>query len=214
MEELNNTPVQEDFSCKTWNYAEKLNKHTVHHTITVTKTRFTHEEELKEAAQASRTRTDVALKNVNRVNTYYGLSRNIKLVIILALIALFSFAFGIYSLIEESEIAVVAIFIVLALILALVAFLVFKKIRPAFILEIETVIRGQLYDTSYAYGSASVNFSKKKHSLFFYLFLVVVFPVGLFYLIFHSKKNKYKFYMDPQVGNEIIDTIGPLLIDD
>ena len=62
---------------KTWEYTEIANKHVINHTITLTKDRFTHESKINEAAQEMRQRTDVSLKNVNSVNTYYGLTRNI-----------------------------------------------------------------------------------------------------------------------------------------
>ena len=185
---------------KTWNYSEVTNKHVTHHTITLTKDRFTHESEIKETAQAMRERTDVSLKNVNAVTTYYGLSRNIVGAIIAAVFAVLFLVIAIIGFASEDMVVIGVIGIILCLVLALVAYLIFKKIKPSFYLEIETVINnGILRNTSLAYGNANINLGPKK---------------GLFSFLFkRNKSTKYKFVMDPAVGNDIVDTIGPFLFD-
>ncbi len=220
MDEFNvNKPHEEveatSFDTKTWCYSEKNNKHVTNHKLTVSKNRFTHEAQVKEASQAMKQRTDISLKNVNSVNAYYGLSRNIRGTIIAALIAVLAFIGAIAMFASESTVVGVVLIVVAAL-LGLLAWLIYRTIKPAFILEIETLLPpGTAKNNAFAYGSATVSFGKKHHSAFFYLMLVVVWPIGIVYLLTHSraKGNKYKFEMSPEVGNEIVDTLGAFLIE-
>ncbi len=197
MEEINLEKVVS--ATKTWQYNEVTNKHVTHHTITLTKDRFTHEAQINETAQAMRQRTDVSLKNVNSVNTYYGLSRNVIGAVIAGVMAALFFIIAIIGLTGETK-AIGIVGLVFSLGFALIAYLIFKKIKPSFVLEIETIINnGILSSTSLAYGNATVNLGKKK---------------GLLSFLFKRKRsNKYKFEMDPVVGNDIVDTIGPFLFD-
>ena len=219
MEEIimeNIVPSKEKFT-KTWNFVEKQNRHVTHHTFSICGKRFTHQAEIKEASQAMKQRTDFNLDNVKTVNSYYGLSRNIALVVILAVIAAFALIFALVGIGTGGEEAapVSIVFIIIAALLGVVAFLVYKKIKPAFILEIETVIpKGQIVSNRFAYGSATINFGKKKLNPIFYLFLIVCFPIGIIYLLTHNKSNKYIFEMDEATGMEIVDTIGEYLIKD
>lgn len=198
MEEINLENVVP--ASKTWNYSEVTNKHVTHHTITLTKDRFTHESEIKETAQAMRQRTDISLKNVNAVTTYYGLSRNLVGAIIAAVFAVLFLIIAIVGFTSEEMTVLGVVGLIFALILALVAYLIFKRIKPSFYLEIETVINnGILRNTSLAYGNATINLGPKK---------------GIFSFLFRrNKSTKYKFEMDPAVGNNIVDTIGPFLFD-
>ena len=175
------------------------NKHVTHHTITLTKDGFTHESEIKETAQAMRQRTDLSLKNVNSVTTYYGMSRNIIGTIILALLSVLFVIVAIVGFANDTA-AVGVVGLIASIIMALVAYLIFKRIKPSFILEIETIItNGILKTTSLSYGNATIDLGKKK---------------GIFSFLFKRNKSaKYKFEMDPAVGNSIVDTIGPFLFD-
>ena len=212
MEEITTT-IQEELSTRTWNYTEKTNKHVTHHTITVNKKRFTHEAEIKEASQAMRQRTDISLNNVSAVSTYYGLSRNLAAVMICIAFAVAFFILGIVGFVKEAAVLGVIGLILFALMLV-IAYFVYKMIKPAFVLELETYIpQSTLRKHSLSYGSASIDFSKKKHSVIFYVFLIVFFPIGIIYLLTRNTKTKYKFVMEPEVGNNIVDTIGPLLLD-
>ena len=222
MEEIvmENIVPKEKFS-KTWNYVEKQNRHVTHHTISICGKRFSHQAEVREASQAMKQRTDFNLDNVKSVNSYYGLSRNMAAVIICALIAVIAIvaAIGVFAgsaASGEEEMAPVAfVFVIIAALFGVLAFFIYKKIKPAFILEIETVIpMGQIVSNRFAYGSATVDFGKKKHSPIFYLFLIVCFPVGIIYLLTKNKSNKYIFEMDEATGMEIVDTIGAYLIKD
>ena len=212
MEELNinitNEAVRSD--CKTWAYSEKNNKHVTHHEIAITKNRFSHTSEIKEVKQAMKTRTDINIKNVHSVNTFYGLSRNVIAPILLAILAVACIALA--FIIKGT--AALAIFLVLAVLFAGFAIFIFTRIKPSFYLEINTIIpNGTCSSDSLAYGNANVNVGKKRHSILFYLLLIVFFPIGIIYLLKGKKSNKYKFMMDPEVGYEIVDTIGPMLID-
>jgi len=210
--EENNT-VKAEPTCKNWYYTEKNNKHVTYHTISVNKDKFTHISEIKEASQAMRQRTDINVKNVNSVSSYYGLSHNLSGAILCVVFAILSLFAAVFSFL--GKVAVLGIIlIVVAALLGVLAYFVYKKIKPTFVLEIETIVQnGTLKKNSLAYGNAVVDTSKKHHSFFFYLLLVIVFPVGIIYLLSRSKGNKYKFEMDPAVGNEIVDTIGELLIE-
>ncbi len=203
--------TQEQLAVKTWTYSEKNNKHVTHHTITVTKDRFTHEAEVKETSQAMRQRTDLSLKNVNSVSTYYGLSRNMKLFGLLVLAAAILVILAFIQLIEkDGGAAVPIVMILIAATLGVLAYFVYKKVKPSFILELETYVPNSTMKNSvFSYGNATVDFSKKKHSIFFYL---LVFP-ALFSLLASNKSNKYAFVMEPEVGHDIVDTIGPFLLE-
>lgn len=196
MEEINLEKIVP--ASKTWQYKEITNKHVTNHTITLTKDRFTHESQINEAAQAMRQRTDVSLKNVNSVSTYFGLTRNIIGAIIAGIFSLLFFVVSIIGFSNDTTVLGI-IGLVLCFGLAFVAYLVYKKIKPSFVLEIQTIINNGILDTtSLSYGNATMNLSKKK---------------GIFSLFKRNKSNKYKFEMDPAVGNDIVDTIGPFLFD-
>ena len=214
MSELTN--MVQGTASKTWQYTEQTNKHTTHHTITLTKQRFTHEAQIKEAGQAMRQRTDLSLKEVNSVSTYFGLSRNLVATILMVVLAVISVAAAIILLANEAPAVVGIIFFVLAILFGVVAFLIYKKIKPSFTLEIETIIRnGLLKKATLSYGNATVNLDKKKPSPIACLFMIIIFPVGIIYLLTRNNKGgKYKFIMDPEVGNEIVDTIGAFLMDE
>lgn len=220
MEEIFTTQPEaevQDTNSKTWAYSEKNNKHVTKHKITVTKNRFTHEAEISEAAQAMRQRVDISLKNVTSVNAYYGLSRNIRAVIILVLLAVVSLIGGAVAMFSGKALVGIGVaVIVLAALFGFIAWLVYRKIKPAFVLEIDTVLpAGTVKSNALEYGSASTKIGKKRHSLIFYLFLIVFWPLGVLYVLTHrSKGNKYVFEMSPEVGNEIVDTIGAFLIEE
>ena len=68
--------VSSPVPCKTWEYTEKVNLHSIHHTISVNEDKLTHITEIHEAGQAMKKRRDIKLSNVRAVHTYYGFSRN------------------------------------------------------------------------------------------------------------------------------------------
>ena len=211
MEQITNTQNPEH-SVKSWSYSEKAAKHTIYHTISVSKERFTHEQQIKEASQAMRKRTDVSLKNVNSVSSSFGLQRNIKATVILAVLAALAFFIGLIQLFDSTGFGIVLI--ISAVILGALAFLIYRKVKLTFMLEIETVHTGNLKQSGLSYGNTEIDFGKSKHSLLFYLALIVIFPLGIIYLITTTKSNNiYKFEMDAEIGNEIVDTVGAMLIE-
>ena len=214
--EENYTYISEGSSpSKSWSFTEENKKHVTYHTFTIAGKRFSHQAEVREAAHSYRQRTDFNLDNVNSVNSYYGLSRNVVGTAILAILAVAGFAGGIYGLFSDMGPASFAILAVGAL-FALFSYLTYKNASPSFMLEIETVVpQGQLKKQSFAYGNADASFGKKGPGLIGGLFLLIFFPIGILYLISRSNKgNKYKFKMDEQTGLEIVDTIGARLIEE
>ena len=211
-----NTTLTGKQNAKVWEYSEQTNKHTTYHTIIVTKQRFTHEAQIKDAGQAMRQRTDLSLKEVNSVSTYFGLSRNLVATILMALLAALFLVVAIAALATDSSVAIAVVMLVLAILFVVLAILIYKKIKPSFTLEIETIIRnGLLKQSTLSYGNTAVTLDKKKPSLLTYLFMTVVFPIGIIYLLTRkSKGGKYKFIMAPEVGNEIVDTLGAFLMDE
>ena len=203
---------------KTWTFSEKINKHQVHHTLSVEGNRLTHISEVNEVRQQKKERSDIKLSNVRAVHSYYGLSRNILAVIIMAILAFVSFVGAVATFAEgdEDTIAVGIVFLLIAGGLGFLAYWFFKRIKPAFVLEIEMVERAnRVFAEKFAYGSSGISFSKKKLDPITLLIMVVIFPIGLVYLIKNFKGgNKYKFIMDPETGHEIVDTLGEYLIGD
>ena len=195
---------------KTWCYTEKTNKHTIYHTISLTKERYTHESEIKEVSHAMRSRTDIRMKDVHSVNTFYGLSRNIGLAVFMWILAAFFLLAGIGSFLggvaeggsrgNSSGVAMGIIMVVVAAFFGVIGYSIYRRIKPAFMLEINTVLGpGSVQSDGVSYGSIAAalgaNASSKRRGLI-------------------RAKNKYKFEMPPEIGHDIIDTIGPLLIDD
>ena len=236
--EENYTPVNSEATeaklCKSWSFTEKNNKHTTYHTFTIQGKRFSHQTELKEAAQSYRQRTDFNLDNVYAVHSYYGVTRNLVGTIILAVLAVVSAILAIVNFVgggdshspydsyykvapdpapAEFPVAGV-IFLVIAAALAFFAYLVYKKIKPSFILEIQTVIpnNGKIIPQNFTFGTPSVNFGKQAMNPLLMIVLIVLWPIGILYLLTQAKGNKYKFEMDEATGLEIVDTIGAYLI--
>ena len=201
---------------KSWHYTEKTNKHTIYHTISLTKERYTHETEIKHASHAMRSRTDISVKDVHSVHTFYGLSRNIGLAVFMWIIAALFFIFSIMQFASGAESngegsgAVFGIvLLVVAALFGLIGYLIFRRIKPAFMLEINTVLGlGQIQNNGVSYGSvaAALGSAPKKRGFFSALFA----PIRKLF----SGKAKYKFEMPPEVGHDIVDTIGPLLIEE
>ena len=200
---------------KTWVYSEKLNKHTVHHTLSVQGDRLTHVSEVKEAARAMKQRSDIRLSDVRTVNSYYGLSRNLIGVIILGILSAMCLFGAIAIMAEEGGIAGGLVVLVLAAGFAGLAYLLFKRIKPAFVLEIEMYVKARkVIREKFSYGSAAINFTKKKITPTELAVMIIIWPIGLIYLLRHAKKGsvKYKFIMDPETGNDIVNTLGEYLI--
>lgn len=226
-----NSEATEAKLCKTWSFTEKNNKHTTYHTFTIQGKRFSHQAELKEAAQSYRQRTDFNLDNVYAVNTYYGVTRNLVGTIILAILAVLAAILAIANFVggansgpsygsyyeptpASAEFPIMGVvFLVVAAALAFFAYLVYKKITPSFILEIQTVLpKGERATQNFTYGTPSVNFGKQATNPLLAIVLIVLWPIGILYLLTHAKGNKYKFEMDEATGLEIVDTIGAHLI--
>lgn len=210
MEEFNNVPAEETAAeaspagkfQKTWNYTEKTKKHTINHTIILTKERYTHQTEINTASHAMKSRTDLRLKDIHSVDTFYGLSRNIGLAILLFVIALFGLIGGIV-------IEAVVVGLLIALIWAGLGVWVLLRVKPAFMLQINTIIRGHIESNGVTHGnvSAAMGLKARAGGIFG--------AIGhLFRSLFGIFRPKYKFKMPPEVGYDIVDTIGPFLFEE
>ncbi len=178
---------------KTWEFTEKLNKHSVHHTLTLSENRLTHVSEVKEATQAMKQRRDIKLSDVRAVNTYYGKSKNIPLAILLGVLAFLSLVGGIIQLVNDAA-GVGVVLILLAGGFGFLAYLVYKSYKPSFVLEIDMYVSAnKVINESLNYGSATLNFGKKG-------------------LLARFKPNTTKFVMDSETGNDIVNTLGEYLI--
>lgn len=245
MEELNTVQTGESI-CKTWTYTEKNDKISTYHTISVTKDRFTHTSEVKESNHAMKQRTDINLKNIHSVNALYGHSRNLKLAIILAVLAIALLAAGIASL-QTGPLGIA--FLLAAVILVVAAIIVYRKIKPSFMVQINTV--GTVSSDTIAHGNSSttVSFGKKQTSPIFIIIAIIAAYIGAstynassikgetptmaiiclvvagISLFCHFRSNSkasktasstsgtsYKFEMDPETGNDIVDTLGEFII--
>lgn len=204
MEEVINTQKAPE-AAKTWSYTEKTRKHTVHHTISVTKDRFTHESQVDELSQKMRQRSDVRLDNVNAVHTYFGYKRNILAIILCVLFAIASFIFMIHHFVSEQT-GFGFVFLILLVAFSLIIYFLFKK-RPSFVLEFETVIPyGTLCAKKLAHGNPTIiDLGNKKRNP---ILALITWPLHFF-----ARSGVYKLEMPIEVGNEIVDTIGAFLIE-
>lgn len=199
MEEFNNVPeVSDDGKFqKTWNYIEKTKKHTINHTIILTKDRYTHQTEINTASHAMKSRTDLALKNVQSVETFYGISRNIGLAVLLFALAVI----GLVLAFAMDDGLVLGL--VMTLIFGGLGVLILLRVKPAFMLQFNTV--GHLESNGVVHGNvpAAMGAKARVGGLF-----------GLIGNLFGIFKPKYKFEMSPEVGYEIVNTIGPFLFEE
>lgn len=197
---------------KEWNYTETTNKTVTYHTIALKGKKFSHVAEIKETSLTMRQRTDFNLDNVRSVNSYYGLTRNMASVIICAIIAVIAFIAAI-SMLTNENIVMGIIVLAIAGIFGFVAYLNYKNVKPTFTLEIETVVpMGQIATNSFAYGNANASIKGGKFNIGKALIKLIFLPFTIIGAIFKSHVNKYKFEMDPEVGLDIVDTIGDYLI--
>ena len=192
---------------KSWSYTEKTRKVTTDHTLIVSEKRLSHLVEAKSAATTSRQRTDIRLDHVYSVSSGYSISRNIPGIIIACLLIA---AFAIISMIcftnENTGLGVV--FLILAAVFVWIAVIISRRIKPSFVLQIDTVLpRGQLVSNGFKYGNPQFTFGASAAKVAEKFFNAIR-------RLFGAKVRKYKFIMSPEVGNEIVDTIGAYLIKD
>ena len=194
-------------SPKSWSYTEKTRKVTTEHTLIVSEKRLSHLVEAKSTSTTLRQRTDIRLDDVYAVKSGYSVSRNIPGLIVSILLAAI---FAIASLIcfTNNNTGIGLVFLVLTALFVLIAVLISKRIKPSFVLQIDAVLpRGQLISNSFKYGNPQFKFGATAANA----------AKGLFNAVrrlFGVKGRKYKFIMSPEVGNEIVDTIGEYLIKD
>ena len=216
MEEFNNVPAAETAAevsptgkfQKTWHYTEKTKKHTINHTIILTKERYTHQTEINTASHAMKSRTDLSVKNVHSVHTFYGLSKNIGLAILMFVLAAIAVIAAIVTIGDSTGTGIVLLLV--GAIFGIIGYFVLRRIKPAFMLQINTVILGKMETNGVSHGniSAAAGANASRGGGLFAL-------IGnLFRSIFSFAKPKYKFEMPPEVGNDIVDTIGALLIEE
>ena len=241
-----------------WEYCEKSEKNIIYHKISVTKDRFTHQSENKNAKTSRREKMDISLKNIHSVRTSYSHSRNIPLVVFLAVAAsillLGAVVTFFYKLLFVTiGIAAAAVFV------AVMMIKVYRKTHTSFVLEINTY--GTITSDLLSYGHAHLSNtqSKKKHSS--PLLVIALFAVSIAFMIpsiftnytpnnefmrfiYNNRRNfqiiliadavlsmighviqtlkdnrksaagaKYKFEMTPEVGYDIVEAIGSLIMD-
>lgn len=166
---------------KTWSYTEKNEKNVIHHTLSLTKDRLIHRAESAQSKHSTKQRTDIALKNVHSVNASYGFARNVGLAIFLGVMSFIFLTAGIVLFIKNIT-AIGAAALAVGVIFGIVAFFVYRKVKPSFVLEICTV--GTVTSDLLAYGN-SVKSVTKQHGRFpiFRLILIVALGVGAFFLV-------------------------------
>lgn len=192
---------------KSWSYTEKTRKVTTEHTLIVSEKRLSHLVEAKSAATTIRQRTDIRLDNVYSVKSGYAVAKNLTGIIVACVLALVSLITAIVMFANEST-GFGVVLLVVAVIFGLIAFFISKRIKPSFVLEIDAVLpRGQLINNSYAYGNAPFRFGATTAA-------VAKKAVSFFRRLFGANGTKYRFIMSPEVGNDIVDTIGEYLIKD
>ena len=198
---------------KTWRYSEQMSKHVVEHTISVHGNRFTHVSQVNETSKAMKKRSDISLQNIRSVSSYYGYSRNMAAVIALALLATIFLIAGIVIATSEGVMIVLAIMLALAILFGVLAYSVYNKKKPSFVLQLETYEDAKyVINEKIAHGNTIVDFGKKKISNKLLFLMIILPPVGLCYLLFKSNKSrKYKFQMDSDVGYDIVNTLGDLI---
>lgn len=200
---------------KTWHYAEKVNKHVVEHTIAVHGNRLTHIAEVNELSQAKKERSDISLKNLRSVSSYYGYSRNLVAVIVLGLISLFFLIMSFSMLGGEGGFGIFAVMFIVAAIFGVIAYLLYTIKKPSFVLQIETYDKARhVMHEKISHGSVGVSFAQQKLSYPQIALMIIIWPIGLIYLLTRTKRkggNKYKFMMDVETGHDIIDTLGELI---
>ena len=242
----------------TWEYCEKSEKNTIYHKISVTKDRFTHQSENKNAKTSRKERTDISLKNIHSVRTSYSHSRNVPLVMFLTVIAMLLLAGAVVAFAYSMPflsigIAAASVGIMIATII------VYTKTKTAFMLEINTY--GNITSDLLSYGHADLSNAQSTKKRTSPLLALAIFAVSIAFLIptvftnytpnneFMSfiyrnqskfqiiliadavlsmighlvqtlKENrksaagaKYKFEMTPEVGYDIVESIGSLIMD-
>jgi len=178
---------------RVWHYKVEKNRHEIKHTICIHDGVFTHVTEMDELGQTMKQREDVRIEDVCSVTSYFGISRNIGLVILLGLLGVLGIVGGIVMMCMTAvKLGLIAL--LFGLIMGGLAYLVFRCVRASFILEFDTVIpRGTLKNTELAYGNAVISTRRTRFSQFW-------------------RRRRYKLYMPVEVGNDIVESIGELLI--
>ena len=166
---------------KVWHYTEKNEKNVIHHTLSLTKDRLIHRAESAQSKHSTKQRTDIALKNVHSVNASYGYARNVGLAMFLGIMSFLCLVAGIVLFIKNIA-AIGGALLGATVIFGIAAFLVYKKVKPSFVLEICTI--GAITSDLLAYGN-SVKSVTKQHGKFpfFRLFFIIALGVGTFFLI-------------------------------
>ena len=198
--------MNENYIEKSWSYSEKTNKVETNHTISIKGNRFTHTAESKNFSNNVKYREDINLEHVYSVRSCYGQARNMLAVILLGILAAVALIASLVMFGDNDTTVVGVILILVAAGLGFLAYLMYKRIKPSFMLEINTVIpKGQLVSTNLMYGAPGVNFGPANPKN---IFAVLFAPL----LNLFKQRGRYRFEMDPATGNDIIDTIGEMLI--
>lgn len=247
--------VRRDVALKEWSYTEKNEKCTIKHTLSLTKDRLVHRAENNESKQAVKQRTDIALRNVHSVNASYGYTRNLGLAVLLGILSFLALVGGIVCMTQELPAAIFVVLFVVAVGFGVGAYLVYRKVKPSFVLEICTI--GTITSDLLAYGNSASGVTRQHRRFpFFRLILIAAIGVGAYFLVssgvlavripgmnniyviiaaavlalillilprphassrsvgkVSSSGGSYRFEMDAETGNDIVETIGELIIE-
>ena len=154
------------------------------------------------------------LENVYSVRAHYSFARNIKAVVLCALLALVALIFAIVSFSTGDEgIGGAIVLLIVAVIFGLIAFFIYKRIKPAFFLEIKTYIpKATLTGTCYGYGNYVNNGSNFNDKFLRGPWAIIFFPITIIVKLISVFKGKYRFEMDEATGREIVDAMGEYLV--
>ena len=242
----------------TWEYCEKSEKNTIYHKISVTKDRFTHQSENKNAKTSRKEKMDISLTNIHSVRTSYSHSRNVPLVVFLSIMAFIVLAGAVVTFLCKMPFLAIGI-AAAAVALTVVTIKVYMKTKTSFVLEINTYGTITCDTLSYGHAHLSNTQSKKKRSS--PLLVIALFAVSIAFMIptvftnytpdnefmsfiYRNRRNfqlilfadavlsmighviqtlkdnrksaagaKYKFEMTPEVGYDIVESIGSLIMD-
>ena len=181
---------------KSWGYEEKSGNQTVAHTISVTKNRFTHQAEERGATCSLVERTDVDIKNVCRVRTVFGRTRNLLLVVLGIVLGVAFFAISIINFVNYGEVAGLkdastpllagVLFLLLCLGCCALAIYFYLNVKPGFSIELD--LKSSAGKCAIKQGATTAFIAKKA--------------------------SGFKLYMPAKVGVEIVQTLGTLMIEE
>ena len=209
---------QNEKQLKQWAFTDKNNGLVFDNNIVITDKRFIYQKELSSAiTQKSVNRCDVPVQNIKAINSFYGATQNL-LWLILGIVGIGLFLFGVLMMIKE-EIGAGIFMLIVGLILGIVGFIFhffpekspIKTIKPSFIIELETKTpMGSQYCVE-AGGRGVLKGKKKYNPLILIALLMFGVVPGIIYYIIKNKNNADGIEIPEKEVIEIIETLGALI---